>query len=159
MKIAFIGHRKISKSQDLKRLLTEIISGLIENEGAEVFLFGSRSEFDCLCYDIASDLKNKYEHIRRIYVRAEYEYIDKSYIEYLMSIYDDTVFPDKVKNAHALSYIKRNQVMIDECDVLIAYFDENYVPKARTGSGTRAAVGYALKKKKRVINIFDLLSR
>lgn len=44
--------------------------------------------------------------------------------------------------------------MIDMCDVVLTYYDKNYnLPQGK--SGTRVAIEYAIKKKKRVVNIFD----
>lgn len=146
---AFIGHRKIEYSKRLENNLIEIVTNLIENENADVFLFGSRSEFDSLCYRIVTELKFSYKYIRRIFVRAEYEYIDKSYTEYLLESYEETYYPEEISGAGRLAYIKRNNVMVDKCDVLITYCDEEYQPKSRRGncqSGTKIAVDYAKKK-------------
>ena len=159
MKVAFIGHRKIEQSQRLKDNLIEILTNLIINKNADTFLFGSKSEFDSLCYAVVSELKSSYPNIRRVYVRAEYEYIDKSYKDYLLQSYEDTYYPKEVEGAGKLSYIKWNQVLIDSCDLLIAYCDENYHPQSRRGkvnSGTKTAVDYAKKKNTRIINLFDL---
>ncbi|MCM1306640.1 MAG: hypothetical protein NC037_03060 [Bacteroides sp.] len=159
MIVAFIGHRKIAFSQNLKDKLYQIIENLIVNENADIFLFGSKSEFDTLCYKVVSELKNVYPHISRTYVRAEYEYIDKSYMDYLLQSYEDTYFPQEVEGAGRLSYIKRNKIMIDKCSVLLVYFNETYQPKSKRGktvSGTKTAVDYAKKKQKQIINLFDI---
>lgn len=155
MKVAFIGHRKIEYSQELKNRLTNTIEQLIINESADVFMFGSVSEFNDLCYEVVTELKARYSHIKRIRVRAEYEYIDSSYTEFLLTLYEDTFYPTMVHGAGKLSYIKRNQVMVDMCDTLIVYCNEKYVPHTRTNSGTKIAVEYAKKKNKRQINLFE----
>lgn len=67
----FFGHRTINETAELKSKLIEIIEKLIVDEKVDTFLFGSRSDFDDLCYDIITQLKEKYPHIKRIYVRAE----------------------------------------------------------------------------------------
>ncbi len=154
MTVGFIGHRKIESTAELKERLKKTIEELILSEGADTFLFGSRSEFDKLCYEVVSELKKRYSHIRRIYVRAEYEVISESYTEYLLSSYEETFYPDQVHGAGALSYIKRNQVMIDRSDLLIVYYNEQYEPKSSKRSGTKIAVEYAQKKKKRLMNLY-----
>ena len=53
----FIGHRKIEKSIELKQRVEETIKDLIENKGMNIFLFGSRSEFDDLCHSIVTELQ------------------------------------------------------------------------------------------------------
>ena len=57
------------------------------------FLFGSKSRFDDLCYEAVTELKKKYVHIQRIYVRAEFPYIDESYKSYLLKGYEETYYP------------------------------------------------------------------
>ena len=55
----FIGHRKIEKSVELTRRVRDVICNLIENKRVATFLFGSRSEFDDLCYSIVTKLQKK----------------------------------------------------------------------------------------------------
>lgn len=128
---------------------------LIEKENADTFFFGSRSAFNDLCYQTITELKKTYPYIRRVYVRAEYECAYKDYIDSLLLRYEDTYFPEPLHGAGIAVYIKRNQLMIDSCEVLVAYYDEEYMPKTGKRSGTKAAVVYARGKKKRVINVFE----
>ena len=155
MKVAFIGHRKIKDPSALEKRLTDTVISLIERESADTFYFGSKSEFDDLCLEVVTSLMGRYPHVRRIYVRSMYECVDKSYEQYLLTLYDETFFPDEVKGAGALSYVVRNRVMIDESDLLVTYLDENYCERLRRNSGTKVAVEYATKKKKRIINVFE----
>lgn len=152
---AFIGHRKIEKTEMLKNRLAQTVKNLIENEGVDTFLFGSRSAFDDICYDIVTRLKEVYTHIRRVYVRAEYECISQDYHDYLLTLYEETYYADQARGAGYRSYIKRNQAMIDKCDVLVVYCDMSYTPPTRTKSGTILAFQYAQKKQKRIINLFE----
>lgn len=152
---AFIGHRKIEKTEALKQKLADTVAALIEEEGADTFLFGSKSMFDDMCLEVVTKLKEYYPFIKRIFVRSTYEYIDKPYTDYLLAFYDQTFFPDNVSGAGYRSYIKRNQVMIDMCDVLITYFNKNYKLPTGRKSGTGAATLNAFKKKKRIINLFE----
>lgn len=68
MIVAFIGHRKINYSETLKEKVKKIVENLIINENADTFLFGSKSEFDTLCYEVVTELQAKYNLIRRVYV-------------------------------------------------------------------------------------------
>lgn len=152
MTIAFIGHRKIEQNAILVAKVHELIDCFIQN-GADTFLFGSRSEFNDLCYKAVTKLKEKHKTIRRVYVRGEYEFIGKDYREYLLSMYEDTFFPSAVHNAGVLSYIKRNEVMIDMCDILVVYYNEEL--SCSTKSGTLHAVLYARKEGKSIYNVFQ----
>lgn len=148
----FFGHRKIVITECLVESLQNEIEKLINEKKVNIFLFGSRSEFDDLCHKVVSELKQKYSDIIRIYVRAEYPYIDDEYRNYLLQRYDDTYFPDKIIRAGKASYIERNNEMIERSKYCIVYYDENYSP-AKTKSGTKIAYEYAKRKGLCIINL------
>lgn len=150
----FIGHRKISVDNRFYCALTSEILNLI-NQGITTFYFGSKSDFNDICLKIVTKFKQDYPNLTRIFVRAEYEYIDKDYENYLLKRYDSTYFSQLAHNAGRLVYIKRNQELIDNSDVCIFYFDKNYKISHNRSSGTEIAYNYANRKKKRIINIFE----
>ncbi len=154
--VAIIGHRKIEDWRKTKLKIMRVVSTLIEEENAETFLFGNNSNFDELCYDAITHLKERFfPLIKRIHVRAMYEKINEEYKRYLFTYYDDTFFPYGVKNAGYRAYVKRNYAMIDMCDILLTYYNENYhLPNGKT-SGTKVAYEYALKTHKRIVNLFE----
>lgn len=148
----FIGHRTINKTDELKNDLYKIIENLIINEKVDTFLFGSKSEFNDLCLKTVINLNDRYPYIKKIYVRAEYPYINEDYKNYLLQTYDKTYYPDKILNSGRAAYIERNYEMIDKSKFCVFYYDENYIPKSKKNSGTKLAYDYAIKKK-RVINV------
>lgn len=77
------------------------------------------------------------------------------YKSFLLTMYDDTVFPEELIGAGRCTYVKRNQIMIDRCDILVTYFDKDYCLADEKKSGTKIAVEYAQKKHKHIINIFE----
>ena len=151
----FFGHRNINETEELKSKLIEIIEKLIVDEKVDKFLFGSKSRFNSLCQETVTELKEKYPHIKRVYVRAENPYIDESYEAYLLESYEDTYFPKLVLGAGKASYVKRNYEMINKSHYCIVYYDEQNAPTTRK-SGTKIALDYALKKGKRIINITSI---
>ena len=153
MIVAIIGHRKIEKTKELESAIERVVIDLIES-GADTFLFGSRGEFDEFCYDIVTRLKERYD-LKRVYVRAAFQYISEDYKNYLLTLYEETLFPSSVCSAGRVSYIKRNEAMIDACDVLLTFYDKNYLPntKEKSNSGTAIAFKYAFSKNKRILNI------
>ena len=56
---SFFGHRKIKDTISLRNRVKNAIVNLIEHFGVSVFLFGSRSEFDTLCHEIVTDLRDE----------------------------------------------------------------------------------------------------
>ena len=163
----FFGHRKIKETPTLKERLIREIEFLITEKRVERFYFGSKSEFDALCHKIVTGLKQKYPHIRRVYVRSAFPYISERYRERLMERYEDTYFPERIENAGRAACLERNQEMINNSEFCIVYFDKNYMPpKRKVGkrdimerqprSGTAVAYSYAVRKKKKIVNVIDV---
>ena len=146
----FFGHREINETEELKMHLYTIIEDLIINKNVATFLFGSKSEFDDLCLEIVSILKEKHNHIKRIYVRAEYPDINDDYKNYLLENFEDTYFPEKLRNSHKAVYIERNYEMIDKSEFCVVYYHSKNKPTTRK-SGTEIALNYAIKKEKKII--------
>ncbi|MBO4962339.1 MAG: DUF1273 family protein [Clostridia bacterium] len=154
MKICcIIGHRKFKKTTELELKIRKTIINLIEKEQVSEFLFGSKSEFTDFCYNIITDISNRYSNIKRIFIRAEHPIISNEYCNYLKTFYDDTYFYNKQLISNKYSYVKRNQYMIDKSDICIFYYDKKYNPKTKTQSGTSIAYKYATKKLKQIINL------
>ena len=143
----FFGHRKINDSKELREKIIKAVERLIEEEKVDTFLLGSKSEFDSLCLEIVSKIKEKYQHIKRIYVRAEFQIIDDNYRKYLLNFYDDTYFPEKVVGAGKASYVKRNYEMVEKSKYCVVYYEPSLTRK----SGTKIALDYAVKRGREII--------
>lgn len=148
----------------IERLIKEL-EALIAEKGVNTFYFGSKSQFDELCHRSVTALKEKYPHIKRVYIRAAYPDISDTYKNYLLKSYEDTCFISKMRGAGKASYVERNQEMINRSDFCVVYYDENYAPPKRKSSrrdlryyqpksGTKIAYDYAMKKKRMIINLF-----
>ncbi|MBO5747119.1 MAG: DUF1273 family protein [Clostridia bacterium] len=146
---SFFGHRTINETDELRKKLTKIIERLITDKNVDTFLFGSKSRFDSLCLELVTKLKEKYPHVKRIYVRAEFPYIDKGYLDYLLKTYDETYYPEKLLGAGRAAYVERNYEMIDKSHFCIVYYDEQNAPTTRK-SGTKIALEYAVKNGREV---------
>lgn len=159
------GHRKVGEKEELKEKLSEIFENLIVFENVDTFLLGSRSEFDDLCREVLVAKKEKYPHIKRIYVRAEYPYISESYEKHLLKYCEATYFPERAINAGKAIYVERNYEMIENADICVIYFKDEYLPPRRKGkrdlfdcqpkSGTGIAYKYAVQKRRTIINIAE----
>ena len=162
--VCFIGHRKINNTPELRERLQIILQELIDT-GTTNFIFGDHSAFDDLCYDLVTELKEKYPEIKRINFRKDYEDTNDYTMLFLIAGYEESICPKGVGNAGRASYVERNQAMIRESDVCIFYYDEKYQPSRRKASrrdlfdyqpksGTAVAYAYAESKKKKIINCF-----
>ena len=162
--VCFIGHRKINDTPELRERLRGILQELIET-GTVNFIFGDHSAFDDLCYELVTELKEKYPEIKRINFRKDYEDTNDYTMQFLIVGYEESICPKGAGSAGRASYVERNQAMIRESDVCIFYYDENYQPSRRKTSrrdlfdyqpksGTAVAYAYAVQKKKKLYNLF-----
>ena len=160
----FIGHRKVMDSALVKERVKAVVVELL-SLGINRYLFGSRSEFNDICLSVVSELKKDNPDIVRVYVRSQYPEINERYMKYLLEGYDETVFPKGMENAGRASYVERNEFMVDNSSVCVFYYDNTYQPHIRKAldchlpnlqpkSGTKSAFKYAVKKQKKIINVF-----
>ena len=180
--VCFIGHRNVKLEKDKLEKLKTIIENLITNDNFQIFLFGSRSEFDYICHSIVTELKEKYPFIQRkcytcksesCILESERVYWEKVYSSiykkevHLLGVEKEVEFNNKWTAGKA-SYVERNQAMINDSDICIFYYNENYKPQKRKyskrsfsmyqpKSGTALAYNYAKQKKKQIINVFKIL--
>ena len=148
----FFGHRTINETEELRTKLNDIIEKLITEENVDTFLFGSKSRFNSLCLETVTKIKEKYPHIKRIYVRAEYPYISEHYKKYLLDNYEDTYYPERIMNSGRAVYVERNCEMINISRVCVVYYNEASVPINRK-SGTKIALDYADKQGRSIIKL------
>lgn len=148
----FFGHRTINVTAELTLSLNGIIRKLITEDRVDTFLFGSRSQFNDLCYEQVTKLKEAYPHIQRIYVRAEFPDITENYEAYLLERYEGTDYPETIKGAGKAVYVERNRTMIEKSCFCVVYCRECGLPPNRK-SGTLQALDYAVKKGRVVIKV------
>ncbi|MBQ3075919.1 MAG: hypothetical protein IJC26_07605 [Clostridia bacterium] len=148
----FFGHRNITETEEVKAKLNAIVEKLIVERQVDTFLFGSKSSFNSLCRETVNKLKEKYPHIKRVYVRAEYPHISEDYKEYLLESYEDTYYPKKILNSGRAVYVLRNYDMIDQSYYCVVYYNELNVSTSHK-SGTKIALDYAIKKCKNIIRV------
>ncbi len=113
MIVCFIGHRKIENKLQISVKINDVLIKLIK-KGADRFLFGSKSEFNLICWESVTELKNQFPYIKRIYVRSSFPHINSLYEEYLLQYYEETYLPKKIENAGKSAYVERNFEMIDK---------------------------------------------
>ena len=182
---SFFGHRKIKDTISLRNRVKNAIVNLIEHFGVSVFFFGSRSEFDTLCHEIVTDLRDKYPHIKRkaytcrsetCILENEREKWEEIYAHFekrpvtLLGVEEEVEHKTKYTAGKA-QYVERNQAMIDDSDYCLFYYDPFYQPPRRKyskrsigdyqpKSGTQLAFDYANQRKRAgkeltIINVYE----
>lgn len=176
----FIGHRIVKMNEEDILHLKDLIEKLIK-DGTVIFLFGSCSQFDTICYNIVRELKYSYPDIKLVNYQTSNEKhftTKEEAIKYENLLYavkherikfqyfDEVITSKESIAAGKNAYIVRNYEMIKASDICIFYYDNNYLPPRRKQSknsildyqpesGTAIAYKYAKQKNKEIINIFN----
>lgn len=182
---SFFGHRTIEETPELVQRLRNEIVKLIENDGVNVFLFGSRSDFNELCHKIVSELRGFYPDIKRIgypcrsevfVLEKDRERIEQTHFSvtkqevHFYGVEEEVEYKDRWAAGKG-QYVQRNQAMIDDSDYCIFYYNEEYLPPKRKQSkrnisdyqpksGTKIIFDYAIQQSKKrdltIINVYEL---
>ncbi len=57
MIVTFIGHRKINEDEAFYCQLKKFILSLVDRNNWDIFLFGSKSQFDSMCLRAVTEIK------------------------------------------------------------------------------------------------------
>ncbi len=145
--IAFIGHRAVKNLDLVEIRLFSLVEKFIL-EGHNGFIFGSNSQFDRLAYHVVMKLREKHSHIKvfNFYCGNENPCQER--------YFDKIHFPENCRKAGRKLYVERNKAMIDFSQVVVFYYEDNYIPHTQTASGTKIAYDYAISKSKQIFNLF-----
>lgn len=142
MPVTFFGHRDTPSSvaPELKNVLT----ALIEKEGATLFYVGNEGNFDRTVYDTLKELKEKYPFIEYKVVLA---YLTKRKKDIKNFSFSETIYPEKLAETPLRFAIsKRNSIMLNLADTVVTYV-------RGPGGGAADFKRLAESKGKRVINL------
>ncbi|MBE5742695.1 MAG: hypothetical protein E7360_05215 [Clostridiales bacterium] len=145
---SFFGHRTVDNKENLYEEIEKTVNHLIDC-GVTVFLFGGMGEFDFMCHSVVSKLKEKHPFIKRIFCLTDVIYLRKSKRpKYLKDEdYEDFVYLDLEFDYWYSRIYFRNCEMINKSDVVVFYAEN------RDNSGAYKALKYAVKSKKKIINL------
>ena len=161
---SFFGHRDTPQTEELKQKVRETVERLIVEERVDTFLFGSRSNFDELCYIVVTELKEKYPHIQRIAYLCKHESgclagegKDEQRIikeltgrDVYVREFEDIKKSDRVNSAGRAAYVERNYWMINDSDFVVVHLEEG---RNDGKSGSRLAYKYSLRQKKSMLTV------
>lgn len=137
MTVTFCGNSIVADKERVKTWLQHTIAQLVQ-EGANLFYLGGYGDFDSMPASVVYDLKPEYPHIESVLVIL---YLDRKTID---KRYDYTTYPplENVPRKYCIS--RRNQWMVDNADVVVAYV-------MYSGGGSGKTLDYAVRKKKKII--------
>lgn len=145
---SFFGHKEIDKTEQLKIELENYLITLITKRNYAIFYFGKFGDFDELCYDIISKLKNTYTHIKRILIAYNDKILRKYKLLY-KHLYDDIITVNLSFDWWYTAIYYRNIAIIDMSNHVIFYV------KNKTNSGAYKTMCYAISRKKDYVNFYN----
>lgn len=145
MIITFFGHSNCLFNDDIKKQLKNILLDEIIKNPTSKFYLGGYGDFDGLCLRTLRELKYDFPIIEILFITP---YLDKNYskLELAKYYYDDVIFPPIESVPRKFAILKRNEWMVEQADLVIAYVKYSW-------GGAAKALEYAKRKKKRIINI------
>ena len=139
MTVTFCGHSQVANANAVAAALADILEKLID-EGADEFLLGGYGEFDTMAAIAVRNAKKNHSGIHSTLVIP---YIDRDYDP---ALYDNSMYPPLETVPRRFAISKRNEWMVSNSDVVVAYIQHNW-------GGAAATLKYAERKKKRIISI------
>ena len=152
MIISFAGHSFIPSSSKVKEMVkTQIRNNVIPGEPITFYL-GGYGGFDDICACACRELKNEYPSIELVYVTPYISISEQEKIKEMQSygLYDASIYPPLENVPPRFAISKRNEWMMTNAELIIAYVNRSY-------GGAYKSLQVARRRKKRIINICDML--
>lgn len=148
---AFFGHREIEITEELKEKLKTYLKDLIENKSVSIFYFGGFGDFDSLCWQIVTELKEKYPFIKRIFClydpKHQRAYKRPKWLK--EEDYEEFVYLDIEFDYWYSRIYYRNCEIMNRSDYIVFYI------ASTANSGAYKAMQYAKRKKKNFVNLAE----
>ena len=148
MTITFCGHSNFSFDNTVKEKLGELLLQKIRKNHACKFYLGGYGDFDSLCLSILKELKVQFPNIELLFITP---YLDDNYskLETAKLYYDGIIYPPLENVPRRFCISKRNEWMVNEADLVIAFVKYSWGGAAKT-------LEYVKRKKVNFFNLADL---
>ena len=142
--ITFCGHGQLDPPGVLAEKIVSIIQGFVKNDCVE-FLLGGMGRFDGFAFRCCTAYKSKHPDAKILFVTP---YPDDGYLKRRQDChrYDGVVVPPIEDIPPKWRISKRNQYMVQQSDLLIAYVNHGWGGAAQT-------LLYAYRKHKHYVNL------
>ena len=148
MTITFCGHSNFLFDNTVKEKLRELLLQEIRKNPACKFYLGGYGDFDSLCLNILKEMKADFPTIELLFITP---YLDDNYskLETAKLDYDGIIYPPLENVPRRFCISKRNEWMVDEADLVIAFVKYSWGGAAKT-------LEYAKRKKVEFFNLAEL---
>ena len=147
MIITFCGHSNYSFDDTVKEKLRGLLLQNIRKNPTCKFYLGGYGNFDSLCLSILKELKADFPNIELLFIAP---YLNKEYskLETAKLYYDGIIYPPLENVPPRFCISRRNEWMVDEADLVIAFVKYSWGGAAKT-------LEYAKRKKVPFCNLAE----
>ena len=148
MTVSFIGHAFLVTNEDVKELVKELLREETAEADHVTCYLGRHGEFDRLCAHACKELKKERKGIETIYVTPYITSTEHEHIKDLQAqgLCDAVLYPPLESVPPRLALIRRNEWIVANADLVIAYVNHSY-------GGAYRALCAAKRRGKRIINL------
>lgn len=150
MIVTFIGHRSLYGENNLSEKVKKVILENIPADDTVLFYCGEYGTFDRLCANVCRSLKEQFPNCKVVFITPYITESQQKKMQYLLDhhLYDFTLYPSLENVPFRYAIIRRNEWMVNEADLIIAYVENTF-------GGAYKTLSYAHSKKKRIINLAE----
>lgn len=151
MIISFFGHKLIRGCNDLPKQIEQVILKNIKQNEKIFFYCGGYGNFDVLCASVCRTIAHNVPNCEIVYITPYITEAQQQKIKHYINIkmYDSVIFPPLETVPPKYAILKRNEWMAEQADLIIGYVEHAF-------GGAYTAIEYARKKKKQVINLYEV---
>ena len=148
MIITFVGHGTLNISNELSDKIKKAIEDNIAEKDHVTFYCGGYGDFDNHCARLCREIKATYPKCEVVFVTPYLTSSQQAKMKYLldMKLYDTTVYPPLENVLPRFAISKRNEWMVEQADLVIAFVAHEY-------GGAYKTLRYAERKKKKIIQL------
>ena len=120
----------------------------IDLEEKTLFYCGGYGDFDRLSAEVCRSIKDSNPNCETVFITPYITEPQQEKIKFLIDsgLYDSAIYPPLENVPLKFAIVKRNEWIIDESDIIIAYVNH-------THGGAYKALEYARRKKKFIVNL------
>ena len=150
MIITFVGHGTLHITEELTNNIYSTIKNNIKNQERITFYCGGYGDFDNHWSSICRKIKAEYPSCEVVFVTPYITPAQQEKMKYLVDakLYDSTIYPPIDNALPRFAITKRNEWMVTEADLIIAYVSHTY-------GGAYKTLEFARRKKKTIINLAE----
>ena len=154
MTISFVGHSCVNSRKRVREIVKEQIQNITIDTDVVTCYLGGYGDFDEICASVCRELKKVCKNIDVVYVTPYISLSEQLKIREMLNrgLYDRSIYPPIENVPPKFAIIRRNEWMVKNADIVIAYINHSY-------GGAYRSFEAAKQNKKKIVNICDFFKK